>query len=477
MAIAPFNSIEASVSLIDAAAAADPANLVGYRTQQQLFVGMMATALAKQQASFQPSQVMGADLLALMSQYKSQCIFKLLGIVGQDVATKTPAAYQGFSAQWAANTSMKAFLQSNDSAVASGFRVAKPTLVLQGTADPARPMIERAPQRHELAAPAGVAPDRIAVQTSDMDEFVSLICRLFGHHRVLSFGGPRPMARVLAQRCGTLVAGQLEYGVDMSVDVDEVRPGWGITHALGTDGATDSQRFVSGDLMMYAPGWCGRIDMTRDTQMRNTFVPRSTMDDAVHSLLGETPDRPVVFTSRTTPNSAQAERLRRIVELMYTADGGSHAFTAALQHSWQHMFAMELLSVWPHTLLRHRERSALVPCAASVGVRAGTRLRAAHGRVADALLPRSAARRREARTLQRRQSAACGRRGTEVGFLEPRAVREGVPGAIRRVAEQVAEWGWAEWRALHGCCSEPSGTRSGLSSGSAAWQRWPDKLT
>jgi len=46
VAIAPFNSIEASVSLIDAAAAGDPANLVGYRTQQQLFVGMMATALA-----------------------------------------------------------------------------------------------------------------------------------------------------------------------------------------------------------------------------------------------------------------------------------------------------------------------------------------------------------------------------------------------------------------------------------------------
>ena len=47
---------------------------------------MMATALATPQASFQPAQVMGADLLALMPQYKSQCIFKLLGIVGQDVA-------------------------------------------------------------------------------------------------------------------------------------------------------------------------------------------------------------------------------------------------------------------------------------------------------------------------------------------------------------------------------------------------------
>ena len=136
VAIAPFNSIEASVSLIDAAAAADPVNLAAYRTEQQLFVGMMAAALATQQPGFQPNQVMGSDLLALMPSYRSQCIFKLLGIVGQDMATKTPAAYKGFSAQWAADASMKAFLQTNDSAVTSGFRVAKPTLVLQGTADP-----------------------------------------------------------------------------------------------------------------------------------------------------------------------------------------------------------------------------------------------------------------------------------------------------------------------------------------------------
>lgn len=221
-------------------------------------------------------------------------------------------------------------------------------------------MIERSAARDDALQRAR-PPDRVAVETSDLDEFVALINRLFGHHRILSFGGPRGMARLMAQRCGTLIVGQLEYGVDVSVDVDEARPGWVITHALGPDGLTDSQRFVAGDLMMYAPEWCGRIDMTRHTQMRNTFVPRATMDDAVHSLLGERPDRPVVFTSRMTPNSTQAERLRRIVELMYTADGGSHALTAALQHSWQHMFAMELLTVWPHSLLRHLERPAIVP--------------------------------------------------------------------------------------------------------------------
>ena len=58
VAIAPFNSIEASVGLIDAFAAADPANLAAYRTQQQLFVGMMATALSTQQSSFRSGSVM-----------------------------------------------------------------------------------------------------------------------------------------------------------------------------------------------------------------------------------------------------------------------------------------------------------------------------------------------------------------------------------------------------------------------------------
>ena len=194
-----------------------------------------------------------------------------------------------------------------------------------------------------------------------MDEFVDTINRLFGHHRIIASGGPRHMARLQAQRCGSLIVGQLEYGVDTSVDVDEERPGWVITHTLGHDGASDLHRFVSGDLIMYPPEWRGRIDMARHTKMRNTFVPRGTMDDAVCSLLGERPDRPPTFDTRMAPDSTQAGRLRGIVELMYTADGGSRAVTAALQQAWQHMFAMELLSVWPHSLLRHLERPTLVP--------------------------------------------------------------------------------------------------------------------
>ena len=211
-------------------------------------------------------------------------------------------------------------------------------------------MSERAPQRFKPVAPAESPLDRIEIQTSDMVEFVSLVCRVFGHHRILSLGGQRHFASLLAQRCGTLVVGQLEYGVDMSVDVDQARPGWVITHALGTEGASDLHRFESGDLMMYEPEWCGRIDMTRHTQMRNTFIPRSTMDDAVYSLLGETPERPVVFDSRISPNTAQPDRLRRLIELMFTSASGYPDFTTGFNHTCRPYFPKGLPSVGPHPL-------------------------------------------------------------------------------------------------------------------------------
>lgn len=138
VAFAPYNSIEASVTALAAAAAGatDPGNVIKYRTTEELFVAMMSTALATQQPSFSAGAVMGADLLAVMPSVKGKCIFKALGDVGAAVATKGPAAFKGHTAGWASEPAMKAFLQANDLAVASGFRITKPTLVLQGGADP-----------------------------------------------------------------------------------------------------------------------------------------------------------------------------------------------------------------------------------------------------------------------------------------------------------------------------------------------------
>jgi len=98
-------------------------------------VGMFSTTLVTQKADFTPEQVMGADLLAVMPSLKTKCIFKLVAEVGTGLATKTPAGFKGYTAQWAENPAMKAFLQTNDLAVAKGYAVKKPTLVLQGGAD------------------------------------------------------------------------------------------------------------------------------------------------------------------------------------------------------------------------------------------------------------------------------------------------------------------------------------------------------
>ena len=136
VAFAPFTSISAQVKLLDTLAAADPANLVGYRASQNILVGIMTVGLTAQQPAFASSQVMDADLLALMPTLKNSCIFPAFIAVLTGISTKTPALFAGFKPGWDANPSMSAFLTANDPGVMNGFVLRKPTLVLQGTADP-----------------------------------------------------------------------------------------------------------------------------------------------------------------------------------------------------------------------------------------------------------------------------------------------------------------------------------------------------
>lgn len=135
VAFAPFTSVQAAVTAMDAGAAADPANAAAYRIGAEFFVGMISQALATQNSTFQLSQVMGSDLLALMPKFQELAIMPVFGALGQAIASTTPAAFQGHIAQWADNAAMRDFLATNDPAVISGFRLAKPTLVLQGMAD------------------------------------------------------------------------------------------------------------------------------------------------------------------------------------------------------------------------------------------------------------------------------------------------------------------------------------------------------
>jgi len=135
VAFAPFASVADQVRLLDAFAAGDPANLSAYRAFQNLLVGMMSAGLTGQQPSASLANVMGADLAALMPAIRDQCIFPAFVDVSTAVATKTPALFDGFRPAWDADAAMSAFLSANDPNAMPGFKVLKPTLVLQGTAD------------------------------------------------------------------------------------------------------------------------------------------------------------------------------------------------------------------------------------------------------------------------------------------------------------------------------------------------------
>jgi len=135
VAFAPFASVSDQVKLLDDFAAADPANLAAYRAFQNLLVGMMTAGLTAQQPNFAIANVMGADLAAAMPSVRDQCIFPAFVAVSTAVATKTPALFNGYRPDWDTDPSMSAFLRANDPGAIAGFKVLKPTLVLQGTAD------------------------------------------------------------------------------------------------------------------------------------------------------------------------------------------------------------------------------------------------------------------------------------------------------------------------------------------------------
>jgi alpha-beta hydrolase superfamily lysophospholipase len=135
VAFAPFASVGDQVRLLDGFAAADPANLSAYRAFQNLLVGMMTAGLEAQQPSFAVSNIMGADLAAEMPTIRNECIFPAFVAVSTAVATKTPALFDGFKPTWDTDPAMSAFLAANDPGAIAGFKVLKPTLILQGTAD------------------------------------------------------------------------------------------------------------------------------------------------------------------------------------------------------------------------------------------------------------------------------------------------------------------------------------------------------
>lgn len=136
VAVAPYANISSAVDTMGALITADAANALSYRAAQENTVLMFGTVLATQNAAWSVDSVMDADLLALVPQARTSCILQQFGLVAQTVAASGMASFRGFRAGWSDEPTMRAFLQANDMGVNPAFRVTRPTLVLQGTADP-----------------------------------------------------------------------------------------------------------------------------------------------------------------------------------------------------------------------------------------------------------------------------------------------------------------------------------------------------
>lgn len=135
IALAPFTSIDATVSALGELALKTPDKATALAAQQNLYVAAMATGLLAQSPSYNLGSVMDADLQKLLPTLKTKGIVEATALVTQAVTTKTPEGFLGFKAQWSTTPEMKAFLAANDPAVTPGFTLRLPTLIVQGTKD------------------------------------------------------------------------------------------------------------------------------------------------------------------------------------------------------------------------------------------------------------------------------------------------------------------------------------------------------
>lgn len=135
VAYAPWVGLQEQVARLGALAAKDPANAVMYAGFQNNFVGTLASGLQTLTPGLDLTQLMGADMLAVFAGYKNQCVLASAVSTMDAVAAKGPQAFSGAKPTWADSPAMKSFLETNDPAVAPGFKLTAPTLVVHGAAD------------------------------------------------------------------------------------------------------------------------------------------------------------------------------------------------------------------------------------------------------------------------------------------------------------------------------------------------------
>ncbi len=105
------------------------------RVTEQFQVALMTVGLLAESDDFDPGTVMGDDLKRVLPAFRAACSVPSIAIIGDAIKAKGDA-FAGLKPGWAETPRMRAFLAANDPAVTPNFTLRKPTLIVQGTADP-----------------------------------------------------------------------------------------------------------------------------------------------------------------------------------------------------------------------------------------------------------------------------------------------------------------------------------------------------
>ena len=137
VASAPYTSVAetAAISGRTARTAGSRAAVENGRMMEQFQVALMTVGVMAQSPDFDPGAIMGDDLKRVLPAFRAECSVGAIGLIG-DVVNAKGAAFDGLKPGWAANPDMARFLAANDPAVSPGFTLRRPTLIVQGTADP-----------------------------------------------------------------------------------------------------------------------------------------------------------------------------------------------------------------------------------------------------------------------------------------------------------------------------------------------------
>lgn len=105
VAYAPFTSLAPMLDLLETMKTSDPANAQLYRGVQNNQVAVMVVGLKTVNPGADMTALMGADLLAALPNYSSQCIFGAFQILAGAVGANP--AFAGFKSNWSSAPAMQ----------------------------------------------------------------------------------------------------------------------------------------------------------------------------------------------------------------------------------------------------------------------------------------------------------------------------------------------------------------------------------